>query len=152
MTAQLPGPGIGVPGQDGSAAGKTLEQTLFEVKRVIVGQDRLVERLLVALEAELAGFHLEYQAEAAATQIGWLHVAGRRLDRYETAAERIGSRNWQPVVAMAESALDAGRQDLAVAVYRAADQPGFHQSQLRQRCLQLTGVDLAANRELRIVR
>ena len=31
-----------------------LEQTLFEVKRVIVGQDRLVERLLVAL---LAGGH-----------------------------------------------------------------------------------------------
>ena len=83
----------------------------------------LVERLLVDLEEELEGFHLEYQAEAAATEIGWLHVAGRRLDRYEAAAERIGSRNWQPVVAMAESALDAGRQDLAVAVYRAADQP-----------------------------
>lgn len=119
---------------------------------VAEGEVDLVERLLVDLEAELAGFHLGYQAEAAATQIGWLHVAGRRLDRYEAAAARIGSRNWQPVVAMAESALDAGRHDLAVAVYRAADQPGFHQSHLRQRCLQLTGVDLANNRKLRIVR
>jgi MoxR-like ATPase len=35
-------------------AGQLLEQTLFEVKRVIVGQDRLVERLLTAL---LAGGH-----------------------------------------------------------------------------------------------
>jgi MoxR-like ATPase len=33
---------------------RLLEQTLFEVKKVIVGQDRLVERLLTAL---LAGGH-----------------------------------------------------------------------------------------------
>lgn len=117
------------------------------------GEVDLVERLLVDLEGELAGFHLEYQAEAAATQIGWLHVAGRRFDRYEAAAARIGSRNWQPVVAMAESALEAGRDDLAVSVFRAADQPGSHERDLRQRCSHLTGVDLAAtDRGLRIVR
>ncbi|PZF97701.1 AAA family ATPase [Micromonospora deserti] len=34
------------------ATGAELEQTLFEVKRVIVGQDRLVERLLTALVAD----------------------------------------------------------------------------------------------------
>ncbi|MEH1014536.1 MoxR family ATPase [Micromonospora sp. CPCC 206060] len=39
---------------DTGAPGSELEQTLFEVKRVIVGQDRLVERLLTAL---LAGGH-----------------------------------------------------------------------------------------------
>ncbi|MEV0156453.1 MoxR family ATPase [Micromonospora sp. NPDC050686] len=36
---------------EADAAGAELEQTLFEVKRVIVGQDRLVERLLTALVA-----------------------------------------------------------------------------------------------------
>ncbi|WFE49886.1 MULTISPECIES: MoxR family ATPase [unclassified Micromonospora] len=36
---------------DPEPAGVELEQTLFEVKRVIVGQDRLVERLLTALVA-----------------------------------------------------------------------------------------------------
>ncbi|WBB82003.1 AAA family ATPase [Micromonospora sp. WMMD882] len=35
-----------------AAAGVELEQTLFEVRRVIVGQDRLVERLLTALLAD----------------------------------------------------------------------------------------------------
>ena len=35
-----------------TAPAQLLEQTLFEVKRVIVGQDRLVERLLVALLAQ----------------------------------------------------------------------------------------------------
>jgi MoxR-like ATPase len=39
---------------DDSADARLLEQTLFEVKKVIVGQDRLVERLLTAL---LAGGH-----------------------------------------------------------------------------------------------
>src|SRR4051812_20143173 len=37
-----------------SAQGRLLEQTLFEVKKVIVGQDRLVERLMTAL---IAGGH-----------------------------------------------------------------------------------------------
>ncbi|GAA2707658.1 MoxR family ATPase [Micromonospora olivasterospora] len=44
--ASLPGP------VDHDAAGAELEQTLFEVKRVIVGQDRLVDRLLTALLAD----------------------------------------------------------------------------------------------------
>lgn len=37
---------------DAAPAGAELEQVLFEVKRVIVGQDRLVERLLTALLAD----------------------------------------------------------------------------------------------------
>lgn len=42
---------------------------------------------------------------------------------------------------------------VAVTVFQAADQPGFHQGHLRQRCLHLTGADLAAmDRGLRIVR
>ena len=44
--ASLPSPG------DADASGVELEQTLAEVKRVIVGQDRLVERLLTALIAD----------------------------------------------------------------------------------------------------
>ncbi|MER7166248.1 AAA family ATPase [Micromonospora sp. NPDC000207] len=37
---------------DPDASGSELEQTLFEVKRVIVGQDRLVDRLFTALVAD----------------------------------------------------------------------------------------------------
>ncbi|NGM11922.1 AAA family ATPase [Verrucosispora sioxanthis] len=44
--ASLPSPA------DPDATAAELDQTLFEVKRVIVGQDRLVERLLVALLAD----------------------------------------------------------------------------------------------------
>jgi MoxR-like ATPase len=43
------------PSGDAAAARATLEQALFEVKRVIVGQDAMLERVFVAL---LAGGHL----------------------------------------------------------------------------------------------
>jgi MoxR-like ATPase len=39
------------PGPAGASASATLEQVLFEVKRVVVGQDRMVERILVCLLA-----------------------------------------------------------------------------------------------------
>ena len=61
-----------------------------------------------------------------------------------------------PIEAMAESALRSGRRELAVAVFRAADRPGFHQEHLRQRCRVLTGVDVDDEKhdsrlELRVV-
>lgn len=77
--------------------------------------------------------HLDYQADEALSQVTWLHVAQRRFSHYEAAAARLGSRSWQPVVAMAESALRSERRDLAVVVFRAADQPGLHQQHLQER-------------------
>lgn len=47
-----------------------------------------------------------------------------------------------PIVALAESAAAAGRKELAIEVFRAADQPGMHRDHLRDRCLKLTGVRL----------
>ncbi|MGH3716628.1 MAG: AAA family ATPase, partial [Micromonosporaceae bacterium] len=68
---------MGLLGQDGTAAGRLLEKALFEVKRVIVGQDRLVERLLVALLARghcllegVPGVAKTLAAETLATVVG----------------------------------------------------------------------------------
>ncbi len=58
------------------------------------------------------------------------------------AARRLGSDHWMPIVALAESATAAGRKELAVEVFRAADQPSLHRDHLRERCLKLTGVRL----------
>jgi len=44
--------GLTKDGPDGSADAALLERALFEVKKVVVGQDRLVERMLVALLAK----------------------------------------------------------------------------------------------------
>ncbi len=45
---------------------RLLEQTLFEVKKVIVGQDRLVERLMTALLAGglVPGTHVVPEVDA----------------------------------------------------------------------------------------
>ncbi|MFI5485406.1 AAA family ATPase [Micromonospora echinaurantiaca] len=62
---------------DPDATGAELEQTLFEVKRVIVGQDRLVERLLTALVADghcllegVPGVAKTLAAQTLATAVG----------------------------------------------------------------------------------
>jgi MoxR-like ATPase len=49
-----PGPQQGPPPANGALQGEvhTLERAIFEVKRIIVGQDRLVERMLVGLLAK----------------------------------------------------------------------------------------------------
>ena len=60
----------------------------------------------------------------------------------DTAA-LLGSDHWMPIVALAESALRHHNPDIALEVFRAADQPGPHRDHLRGRCRQLTGTDIA---------
>lgn len=102
----------------------------------------IVERLL-GVAAECRAHYLDDGADEALAQVAWLAIAGRRFERYVEAAERLGSDHWMPIVQMAESALGAGKRDLAVALFRAADRPGVHQEYLRVRCRELTGADAA---------
>jgi hypothetical protein len=99
----------------------------------------LVERLLWALADELEGHRLGYQAEVAMGLVAHLQAATARLDRLVATAERLGSDQWMPIVALAETALAAGRHDLARRVFAAANRPGRHQDYLAARCLELTG-------------
>jgi hypothetical protein len=99
----------------------------------------LVERLLWGLADELQGHRLGYQAEVATGLVAYLQAATARLDRLVATAERLGSDQWMPIVALAETALAAGRRDLARRVFAAANRPGRHQDYLAARCLELTG-------------
>jgi hypothetical protein len=105
------------------------------------------------LENELRAVHLDYEAGQAREHLAWLHIATKAFDRFVETATLLGSGFWRPVEAMARAALDAGDRDLAVAVFVAADQPGWHRDHLRRRCLELTGADPAGqNHHLRVVR
>jgi hypothetical protein len=106
---------------------------------VDVEHHELVERLLWSLAAELGGHRLGYQAEVAVGLVAYLQAATARLDRLVATAERLGSDQWLPIVALAETALAAGRRDLARRVFAAANRPGRHQDYLAARCLELTG-------------
>lgn len=102
----------------------------------------VIESILLGLETEHRVAVLDDQANEALEAIADLYVATRSRDRYLMAARRLGSRAWRPVEAMARDQLAANDQAGAVAVFRAADQPGFHRKHLQRLCLSLTGVDL----------
>lgn len=110
-----------------------------------VGKDDVdrIETILLDLEAEHRAVVLDYEADDAAVAIADLYVATGARDRYESAALRLGSQSWRSIESMAESQLKARDRPGAVAVFRAADQPGWHRDVLRRKCLAMTGVDLA---------
>jgi hypothetical protein len=106
---------------------------------VAVEHRDLVEALLWSLAAELRGHRLGYPAEVAMALVAYLLAASGRLDRLVATAERLGSDQWMPVVALAQTALAAERRDLALEVFAAADCPGLQRAYLASRCLELTG-------------
>ncbi len=131
----------------------THQHETLPFERLTKAHADLVERILLDLAEEHRAVHLDYEADEALQLVAWAAVAVRRYDRYPDVARRHCSDHWMPVVALAESAARARRQDLAVDVFRAADQPGWHRDFLRRRCLELTGVTLdEPSRSLRAVR
>lgn len=120
----------------------TYKHETLAFRHVPAEQVDLVEGILVGLAHEWRGAFHDYQADEALQLVAWLHIAGRRYSRYAGAAHRLGSDHWMPIVALAESAASAGRKELAIEVFRAADQPGMHRDHLLDRCLKLTGVRL----------
>jgi CTP:molybdopterin cytidylyltransferase MocA len=56
-----------------------------------------------------------------------------------------------PILAMAEAAMNAGKRNLALSVFAAADQPGIQREHLRELCVKLTG-EMPASRSLRRVK
>jgi hypothetical protein len=108
------------------------------------GDVDVIEAILLALESEHRRVVLDYEAAAALEALADLYLATKTRDRYVDAAHRLGSRSWRHVEAMATSQWSSGDCDGAIAVFRAADQPGWHRDHLRAKCLAMTGVDLAA--------
>ena len=130
----------------------TYKHETLAFRHVPAGQAVLIEGILLGLADEWQSAYQDHQAAEALELVAWLHIAGRRYSRYADAAQRLGSDHWMPIVALAESAAAAGRKELAIEVFRAADQPGMHRDHLRDRCLKLTGVRLdGAPPPLRVV-
>jgi len=120
----------------------THQHETLPFQRVAAGQADLIEAILLGLADEWRAAYHDYQADEALELVAWLHIAGRRYTRYVDAARRLGSDHWMPIVALAESAVNGQRRDLAVDVFRAADRPGMHRDHLRDRCLNLTGTPI----------
>jgi hypothetical protein len=109
----------------------------------------LLRSIVAALAEEYAAARLDYHAQQVRVALAWAHLAIRCLSGYAEVARDLGSENWMPVVALAESALRAHRPVVAAAVFDAADQPGFHREYLRRRRRELLNAPAAP--KLRVV-
>src|SRR5690242_4500824 len=88
--------------QDRDAPRKALQDALYEIKRVIVGQDAMLERLLVSL---LAGGHVLLEGvpglAKTLTVRTLAHVLGGTFSRVQftpdlVPADLVGTRIWRP--------------------------------------------------------
>lgn len=120
----------------------TYREETLPFGRVADEHVEVVEAILLGLAGQWRAAYQDFHGDQAEQLVAWLHLAGRRYHRYVETAGRLGSKLWMPIVALAESALSAGNRPLAVEVFRAADQPGWHRDHLRQRCVELTGTRL----------
>lgn len=109
----------------------------------IVDDVDMIESILLELEIEHRDAVLDWEAEEALQALADLYIATGSHDRLVGVSERLGSRWWRPIEAMATALLEAGKRDAAVAVFAAADQPGMQRDYLRGRCEVLCGSQLA---------
>ena len=101
----------------------------------------LVDAVLRDIRTELLLYEeLVHQADEALTLLGELYVVKRNFGRFTALAHEMGSRQWERVTRMAEAAVASGRRHLALEIFTAADQPGWHQAHLRELQAKLTGL------------
>lgn len=104
--------------QHGDLAVRIFDETISELKRYGV---------------------FEYQIREALGFKSALLIGHRRFDEFVQLATKLGSSEWRPIVTMAEAAMKAKKSDVALAVFGAANQPGFHQEYLAEKCMEVTG-------------
>jgi hypothetical protein len=107
-------------------------ETFFKALPVRYGS--LADEVLVGLVPELQHHGFDYQVERTRALRAALLMAHRRFDHYLELAAEVGSSAWKPIVSMAERAQKAGKRELAEAIFRAADVPGWHRDYLRDEC------------------
>lgn len=80
---------------------------------------------------------LDYQAQEALTLLGLVACKQRRYDLFISLAREMKTEHWQRILRLADTAMKARKRDLALLVFEAALQPGFHYDLLRRHYEQL---------------
>jgi hypothetical protein len=86
---------------------------------------------------ELRADDLEYQAERALTLIGQLAAEQQRFEDFEPLAREMGSRAWERIIHLADSAVKSGNNALAAHTLKTALVPGPHLDLLQRKHKQL---------------
>ena len=120
-------------------------------RRARTRETNLLVGLLDDLADEYTAARLRWHADETRQASLYVLVATRSYDRFVDAASGLGSGHWRPVALLAETALAAGRRDIAAAVFDAADQPGHLGDHLRKLRHQMLGGGRSNGRHLRAV-
>ena len=84
-------------------------------------------------EIELLWYYeLEYQADNALTILAILYARHRMFDKFVSLAKEMETRHWHRITILAETAIENGKQDLALQVFEACLVPGFHYDYLKK--------------------
>jgi hypothetical protein len=118
---------------------------------VAVEHRDLVEALLWSLAAELRRHRLGHPAEVAMALVAYLQAATGRLDRLVATAERLGSDQWMPVVALARPSWPPGGATSRSRCSPPPTTPDSSRPTSPRRSLELTGQP-PPRRHLRAVR
>jgi hypothetical protein len=97
----------------------------------------LVESILRKQWHELDDLELDYHAEKALTFLGMLYQSQQMFDQFVPLAKAMGTRAWQRITTLSETAEKHGLYDLALAVYETCLGPGLHQDFLRDKYREL---------------
>ena len=103
------------------------------LSRLTPQEVKLVESILKEQWQELEELELDYQAEEALTMLGMLYREQLMFDQFIPMAQAMGTRKWERITKMSETAEEHGKRDLALAVYEACLGPGMHEEFLREK-------------------
>jgi hypothetical protein len=93
----------------------------------------IVEAILKQQWQELDTLELGYQSEKALTMLGLLYAQQEMFEQFAPVAVAMGTREWQRITILAETAEIRQRNDLALSVYEACLKPGRHEAYLREK-------------------
>ena len=97
----------------------------------------LVESIMQEQWNELRELELDYQAEKALTMLGMFYQHQQMFDKFVPVAQVMGTRAWERITTMSETAEKHSRYDLALAVYETCLGPGSHEKFLREKYQEL---------------
>ena len=113
-------------------AGTDTGKPIF-LARLTPQEVKLVESILKEQWQELEELELDYQAEETLTMLGMLYREELMFDQFIPMAQAMGTREWERITKMSETAEEHGKPDLALAVYEACLGPGMHEDFLRKK-------------------
>ncbi|MGB0384801.1 MAG: hypothetical protein ACPGWR_08270 [Ardenticatenaceae bacterium] len=107
---------------------------LIFIAIIYVGGERICTQAILGEQADdLFALEITYHAEKALTMLGLLCTQHQQFDKFVALAKEMGTRHWERITTMSEMAEKNQRPELALAVYEAALQPGYHEEYLREK-------------------